>query len=578
MRFGVLDIDPASNPAVLDTASWDPPGAWKVISSLDDAYWQAVQTAVTHGQRAPEGDGFAPQTSSVAHHQGSNYFLASLADGQQVFVELGNCGSASVLGERADTALLESGLRVSMFRTDASVVDRFFRLINPVKGPKPLGTAVPRLGIGTRMTTALWPAIWRAMRQGNFAANAIQNSVRELNLLDSLLAGDPPDVNYAFNFGSIESGYTGSSFEGLWVAGVLDALKHDSASNYGADADHIQVKRGSNGLVRAKRLLDASRYYTLFTLDVSDKLEYGAMWESSAAGAEAYLEVKIQDTDTRRSVLDCHQMPRRVGRRAYRLDAATIGRLVGKYWDALEAVEELSAYITGLKDGQPFDLELSIDEHPAEVATFDSLTTDEEVLFVILEMQRRRIPVSHVAPNFGVEKGVDYRCPDGLQGLAQRAQSQSRICEELGVMVDFHSGDDLSPSTRQVIKQATRGRSQFKISPSLQLLFAEVLEDFHPRLFRRWWDDAVAYARREAEAGSPFAAQCLREFESSNHPMPDVHFGVFHHYSFAFVGRRDDRGQFLYRHEFYDLSPAFYEEYQNRVAEFLCSLAEDLFG
>lgn len=577
MKFGTLEINPAKNPAILDTGSWDPPNAWRVVSSLDEGYWRSVQQALTESQPLLNAEGFVPYATSSAHYHGNVYFLAGLTDGQHVFIELGHGDGESSLGEPVGTRRLESGTRVALYGTDAAVIDRFFRFVNPDKGPKAMG-AVPRLGIGTRMTTAVWPAVWRAMRKGDFAANAIQNSVRELNLLDNLLAGDPPDVNYAFSFGTIESGYTGSSFEGLWVAGVLDALKSDSASRYGADADHIQAKRGANGLARARKLLDASRYYTFFTLDVSDILDYGAVSVSSVSEAEAYLDDRIPDPNSRKTVLAYHGQKRRVGGHTHHLDAASIGRLVGKYWEALDAVDELADFIATSKDGQPFDLELSIDEHPGEVATFDSLTTDEEVLFVLLETQRRRIPVTHLAPNFGVEKGVDYQCPDGLEGLAKRAQSQSRICEELGVMVDFHSGDDLSAATRQAIKQATGGRNQFKVSPSLQLLFAEVLGDYHPDLFRRWWDDALSYARREAQAGSPFAAQCIREYETSSNPMPDVHHDVFHHYSFAYVGRRDTRGQFLYREEFYDLSPAFYHEYQNRLASFLCSLANDLFS
>ena len=77
---------------------------------------------------------------------------------------------------------------LAVYPTDAPVIDRFFRTLAPEQGPRAFGP-VPRLGIGTRMTTAVWPAIWRAMRQRGFAANAIQNSVRELNFLDTLLAG-----------------------------------------------------------------------------------------------------------------------------------------------------------------------------------------------------------------------------------------------------------------------------------------------------------------------------------------------------------------------------------------------------
>ena len=159
----------------------------------------------------------------------------------------------------------------------------------------------------------------------------------------------------------------------------------------------------------------------------------------------------------------------------------------------------------GCKDGVPFDLELSIDEHPNEVPTFDCLTSETELIFVLLEAQRRGIPLTHVAPNFGVEKGTDYRGADGLPGFEARARSLCRIAEEFGVMVDFHSGDDLSAAARQAIGRATGGRNHFKVSPNLQLLFAEVLAEHHPDLFRRWWEDALAYAQREAAAGSAFA-------------------------------------------------------------------------
>ena len=65
-----------------------------------------------------------------------------------------------------------------MYRPDATILDRFFRYVDSPRGAAGAGASVPRLGIGTRMTTLVWPAIWQAMRRGGFAANAIQNSVR----------------------------------------------------------------------------------------------------------------------------------------------------------------------------------------------------------------------------------------------------------------------------------------------------------------------------------------------------------------------------------------------------------------
>jgi len=575
MRFGKLKINPARNPAILDTATWDPVNAWRMVQALDDAYWQSLQEAVAHGAPLPPAAGLIPYAPSYARYQGALYCLAGLADGQQVFLAIGSEDGESVLRPPVGTQSLPTGGRVTLYKTDAAIIARYVRFIKPEKGPRALG-AVSRLGIGTRMTTAVWPAIWQAMAKGGFAANAIQNSVRELHLLDHLLAGRPPEANAAFGFGTIESGYTGSTFEGLWVWGVLEALKSDTLPGYGADADHIQVKRGAEGLARARQVVDAARHYSFFTLDVSDILDYRAL-SAGAAAAEAYLDEKVPDPDQRRALLAYHQRPRRMGGQVYRPDSVTVGRLVGKYWDALNAMQELYEHIRHLKEGLPFDLELSIDEHPPEVATFDCLTGGTELSFLLLEMQRRGIPLTHIAPNFGIEKGTDYRCPDGLEGLEARVRFLSRIAEELGVMLDFHSGDDLSSATRQVIRRATGGHNHFKISPVLQLLYAEVLADIHPELFRRWWDDALAYARQEAAAGSAFAAECICQYETADNPAPSPHHSVFHHFSFAFVGRRDADGQFLYREEFYDLSPAFYSAYQNHGARYLCGLAEELF-
>jgi hypothetical protein len=339
----------------------------------------------------------------------------------------------------------------------------------------------------------------------------------------------------------------------------------------------VQVKRGAAGIERAKRVIRAARYYSFYTLDMADVLNYSALNESSASQAEAFLAQKIPDASERRGVIEHHTKPFNIGGRNYRLDAAAVGRFVGKYWDTLNTVGELAEYIASLKAGVAFDLELTIDEHPPEVAAFDCLTTDEEVLFLAREIQRRGLPITHLAPNFGQEKGHDYRCPDGLAGLERRARAQFEIASEFGLMLDVHSGDDLGRETRRVFGRATGGKLHFKVSPMLQLIYAEVLQEFHPALFQRWWEDALAYARREAANGSPVARECLSELDSVPGVRPSARLKVFHYYSFPFVGRRDAQGQFLQRAEFYRLSPAFGEAYRQRLSHWLGELADDVF-
>lgn len=548
------DFDPSRNPAVLDTATWDRAAAWRAVKRTGER-WTAAREA------GAVGEGVTAYGGSAVRRGAATFLLAGLPDGQQVFVELGRGGA--VLGEPLGEMTLKNGLRVAAYPTDAAVVDRYCRVLRPHNRPQALG-ATPRLGVGCRMTTSVWPGMFEAMRRGNFAANTIQNSVRELNFLDDLLAARPAPTNYACGFGTIETGYTGSTWEGLWVSGVLAALQSDAPVQYGADADHLQVKRGASGLARAKRLVKASRYYTFYTLDMADILDYSGR------------ERRLSDSREQRMAMACHREPLRIGKRRYVLDDQTIGRLLGKYWDALGALTELSEYISRLKDGEAFDLEFTIDEHPPEVAAFDCLTTAEELCFVLREIRRRGLPVTHVAPNLGQEKGHDYRCPDGLTGLEKRMREQMAIADTFGIMLDVHSADDLSTPVRRVIRRATGGRIHYKISPSLQLLFAETLADHDARLFREWWDDARAYARREAQAGSTFAAECLRA-DGAGKASPSSKHQVFHHYSFAFVGRRDKAGRFMNRDRFYALSDAFQQDYTRRVAVRLCGLAGDLF-
>lgn len=567
-------FDPAKNPAILNTATWDRQGALGQVEQIGGG-WLAVMSVAGEGQLPPNVSNITLYPGSCLRRETSVFFLAGLADGQQVFIQIGPTDNPEDLGEPLGQISLKSDTQLVVYPTEAKIIDRFCRILQPSNRPRVLGTT-PRLGLGSRMTTAVWPGMFQAMQQRGFAANPIQNSVRELNSLENLLAGRPAPGNYACGFGMIETGYTGSTYEGLWVSGVLAALQFEDELCYGADADHLQVKRGVDGMSHARQLAEATRYYTFYTLDMSDILNYQVLQEAAPGAAEACLKEKIPNERIRQDFLAYHRQDYRLGQHIFRLDDTTVGWFVGKYWDALEALAALNDHIHHLKEGEPFDLEFTIDEHPAEIQAFDCLSTAEEMVFVLREIQRRGLPVTHIAPNFGVEKGWDYRGVDGLAGLEQRVRTIFQIAEAFGVMVDFHSADDLTTATRRVFRQATGGKLHYKISPMLQLLFAEVLQVYHPDLFRRWWDDAMAYARREAETGSIFARECLQAYDTSEDQSPHRRHPVFHHYSFAFVGRRAASGQFLQREEFYSLSPEFYRAYRQRVTEYVGHLADEL--
>lgn len=576
VTLGVLRLDPNSNPGVTASGTWSPEGALQALAHLPVDALDAVKTALPAGGPLPRGAGLVLHDASVDRQADATFVLASLPDGQRVLLELGVTDHASVLAPPLAQIGLADEAVVRVHATHADILHRYLRQRATSRGPRALGP-IPRLGVGTRMTTACWPAIFEVASTLGLATNAIQNSVRELNFLEDLMAGMAPERNYAPGFGTIESGYTGSSFEGLWTWGVLDALQHGAEVSYGADADHIQIKRGPSGMAQAKRYVDSFRYYTFFTIDMADILDFGALAEPSHSAAHALSEVAVGDEGLHRDVVHYHRARSGATTGHDAMSEPLIHRLVAKYWKAFESLAELDAYLRRVKGDEPYDLEFTIDEHPPEIAALDCLSTREECRFIIDEAERRGLHVTHIAPNVGTEKGFDYRGADGIAGFEQRLRTLADTIAGRGMIIDVHSADDLGPETRAAVRRATGGRLHYKISPVLQLLFAEVLEEVHPDLFGEWWDDARAYARDEAMKGSRFAADCLARLDGKDPATPASHDAVFHHYSFRFPGRRDADGQFLDRERFYRLSPEFHRRHQVRITSYLTELATALF-
>jgi len=503
-------------------------------------------------------NGIKVVTESQASKAGRDWYLCESNDGQNFFISLGALDD-SLLGPPFFTKKLDNTSFLSAYPAKDSVIDRFVTFIKPEKAPKPLG-AIPRLGIGNRHTTTIWPGIWRAMEKKNFAANAIQNSVRELHRLQTLLDGEPARENHLYSFGKMKEGHTGSTFEGLWTAGVLNALKSPGKIIYGADADHLQVKRGTEGISRTKKLIDSARYFTFYTLDVSDILEYSALTSLSFADVRSHVEKTIPSTNLRTELVDYHKRNALPVSRGSSLNEETIIRFICKYWGALDAVANLDSYLKNLKQDRGYDLELSIDETPYDFSVFKAITSNEEIQFLINEIHRRDIAVTHIAPNFGVEKGVDYRAPGGLPSLEQRVTEQIQIATNNGLMLDCHSGDDLSRETRKIFGRATKGKIHFKVSP-----------------FRIWWDDTLAYAKESASQGSSIAIESLGLLSPSDWKQPSADHLFFREYNFATVGKRDDIGNFLFRPMFYSQGPEFQAELDRAIEGFLCECAVDLF-
>ena len=152
------------------------------------------------------------------------------------------------------------------------------------------------------------------------------------------------------------------------------------------------------------------------------------------------------------------------------------------------------------------------------------LTTEAELLFLIEELRRRERPHhAHRTQRRHRQRAGLHGCGrlGGIRAADPRTSGVSP--RSTGSCWTFIRATIFAPPPGRRLAGPRSGRNHFKVSPSLQVIFGEVLHEVSPERFQFWWDDTLAYARREAAAGSDFAAQCLREYESSEDPAPSPH-------------------------------------------------------
>jgi len=594
VRAGDVILRPAHSPAVLDTATWNMARAIALLQS-SGSFLESITHRVIDGTLAP-GEATAENLilfpDSLKADQGVSFILARFCDAQRAILAFSDDRSKlQELRTSFDGIHIESfaSVQVALIPADIDNVRYLVEHIATAFGPQSMGPT-PRLGIGDRMTSFVFPGAFDALEQLSLPCNVVQNSVgRELAPVRGLLSSEPLPQTYLPGLGTLMVGHTGSSIEGLWLEGVLWGIQLGvSVAPWGADADHVPVKRSesSEGMDQAKVLLDSSRDYTFFTMDTSDLFDYSATKLEGATLQQAF-EALIPNASQRKALVGRHTQPfdapGLVGSGGYRYRPAEeqVMRFAVKYWHGIAATEELNQYIASIRDGRGYDFEFSMDERPLDISALESVTPDEEVIFVLRELESRGIRCTHVAPNFGVEKGVDYRLPDGRDGLQDRSARMAAIADRFGVILDYHSGDDLSRETRQRIAEGTGGVLDYKISPILQIIYSEVLADLDPERFRWWWDTTRDMVEREAARGEDVAEKYLKELahretdEGANFwPRVDDHF--FWNYSFAVVGARDENGQQLHREMFYDVSSEVEQEVRTRTKDYIVQLAQDV--
>lgn len=252
--------------------------------------------------------------------------------------------------------------------------------------------------------------------------------------------------------------------------GVLIA---DYREGFGSDADHLKTADAVDQCIAAG--------YTGFTLDPGDHVDNAAHTDDSATLHAKYVALPWDALET----TPAEMQQRYAGSSpAGDITEIMIWRAICKYGRALVHVVQLARHIATQMNGQPYDLEISVDET-------DTPTSPAEHFMIASELRRLGVTFHGLAPRFvgRFEKGVDYI--GDLDMFEADFVCHAQIARELGpYKLSIHSGSDKF-SLYPIIARHTGPYVHLKTAGTSWLEALRVIARHDRRLFREILDFAL---------------------------------------------------------------------------------------
>jgi hypothetical protein len=319
-----------------------------------------------------------------------------------------------------------------------------------------LGLA-PSFGFGDRLGLAISGHIEAMRRAGDGIAPIFaQQSIREMKRTGRT----PRDVTSAAVAGMKQCGWTDKS---------------------GADADHLKTPADVD--------VTAAEGFTFYTIDPSEHVDGNADDYDERTLRERFAIVRAEvewfDSYLNRKVSLANG-------RAFTIDEQAAMRCAVKYGNAIKQAIELARYIQKANNtsGQPFELELSIDEtrQPTSLA---------EHYVIADQFREHNLALISIAPKYlgEFEKGVDYK--GDLAVLERSLEDHAALARQLGpYKLSLHSGSD-KISLYPILARATNGCYHVKTAGTSYLEALRVVARHDEALFRRVVEVARRYYDRD---------------------------------------------------------------------------------
>ncbi len=322
----------------------------------------------------------------------------------------------------------------------------------PFTAPRVLGLN-KSVGCGDRLGLAT-PGHVRALRGSGLAPIFAQQSIREM----ARTRRTPEQVLDDATWGVFQEG---------WREG------------YGADADHLKTADDVDLCVRAG--------FTFYTIDPGEHVDNAADGDGPAALAAKVQALPWRELETSPGALRKSYVGRPLDLGPdldLTFDEEALLRAAAKYGHAIAHTVALYRHLRGRMAGQPFEVEMSVDETATP-------TTVAEHWFIASELLRLGVRWVSLAPRYSgrFEKGVDYI--GDLGAFEAELVRHVAVARHLGpYKLSLHSGSDKF-LVYPLISRHAGERVHLKTAGTSYLEALRAIARVEPGLFR----EALALAR-----------------------------------------------------------------------------------